>query len=195
MKRRLVMPLPALLLLPLLLLSPSGCSTPPDRPAAADRTSAPAASSGAPFTATDSGWIQLMTPMSEQAGRLLAMASTHESAPPVATWAAALAKEHRTELAQLRQLLGRMGLPDTNVHAGHDMPGMVTDADLDRARRLTGAEFDGFVRQEIRAHLEQSQRVSRSESHAGGGQEAKRLAADIADSRAVQLKKLSSLGR
>ncbi|MGW2509018.1 DUF305 domain-containing protein [Streptomyces scopuliridis] len=198
MKRRLVTPLPALLLLPLLLLFLllflSGCSTtPPDRPAGSDRSSGPAPSSSAPFTATDSGWIQLMTPMSEQAGQLLAMASTHESAPPLASWATALAKEHRTELAQLRQLLRRMGLPDTNVHEGHDMPGMVTDADLDRARRLTGADFDGFVRQEIRAHLEQSARVSRSESRAGGSQEAKRLAARIADSRAEQLKTLSSL--
>ncbi|WP_326812718.1 DUF305 domain-containing protein [Streptomyces scopuliridis] len=189
MKRRLATPLPALLLFLFL----SGCSTPPDPPAGADRSSSPAPSSTTPFTATDSGWIQLMTPMNEQAGQLLALASARESPPPLASWAAALAKEHRAELAQLRQLLDRMGLPDTNVHEGHDMPGMVTDADLDRARRLTGADFDGFVRQEIRAHLEQSGRVSRSESQAGGGQEAKRLAARIADIRAEQLKTLSSL--
>ncbi|MER8070584.1 DUF305 domain-containing protein [Streptomyces sp. NPDC094034] len=195
MKRHLVTPLSALLLLPLPLLSSSGCSPSAERPAPAVSSSAPAPSSGAPFTATDSGWIQLMTPMNEQAGRLLALASAQESTPQLASWAAALAEEHRTELAQLRQLLGRMGLPGTNVHEGHDMPGMVTDADLDRARGLTGAEFDGFVRREIRAHLEQSQRVSRSESRAGGGEEAKRLAGRIADARAEQLRTLSSLGR
>ncbi|MGW6601849.1 DUF305 domain-containing protein [Streptomyces sp. NPDC055036] len=195
MKRRLATPLSALLLLPPLLLSSSGCSPSAERPAPADSSSAPAPSSSAPFTATDSGWIQLMTPMNEQAGRLLALAAAQESTPPLASWAAALAKEHRTEVTQLRELLGRMGLPDTNVHEGHDMPGMVTDADLDRARRLTGAEFDGFVRQEIRAHLEQSGHVSRSESRAGGDDEAKRLAARIADARAAQLRTLSSLGR
>ncbi|MEU0277449.1 DUF305 domain-containing protein [Streptomyces sp. NPDC006195] len=198
MKRRLPTPLPALLVLPLLLvplLFLGGCSASADRPATPGRSAAPAPSSSAPFTATDTGWIQLMTPMSEQAGQLLAMASAQDAAPPLASWAAALAKEHRTELAQLRQLLGRMGLPDTNVHEGHDMPGMVTEADLDRARGLTGARFDGFVRQEIRAHLEQSQRVSLSETRAGGSQEAKRLAARIADSRAGQLRTLSSLDR
>ncbi|MEV6424600.1 DUF305 domain-containing protein [Streptomyces sp. NPDC051662] len=193
MKRRVTL-LSALLLLSLPLLSSSGCSPTAERPATVDSSSSPAPSSSAPFTATDSGWIQLMTPMNEQAGRLLALASARESAPPLSSWAAALAKEHRTELTQFRRLLGRMGLPDTNVHEGHDMPGMVTEADLDRARGLTGAEFDGFVRQEIRAHLEQSRRVSRSESRAGGGEEAKRLAARIADARAEQLKTLSSLG-
>jgi uncharacterized protein (DUF305 family) len=189
------------LVAPLLVVILSGCSTQsaqPSRTAAPADTaiiSTPSTSSSPEFTSTDSGWIQLVTPMDEQAEQLLSLATHHHSAPALTSWAADLAKEHRTELTQLRRLLHRMGLSDTNVHEGHDMPGMVTNADLEGAHRLTGTDFDRFVVREIRAHLEQSQRVSRSESQAGGSREARRLASRIADSRSGQLKTLSSLGR
>ncbi|MEU5956270.1 DUF305 domain-containing protein [Streptomyces sp. NPDC047525] len=187
-------PAPALLassLVPSLALSLSlllaGCSE-PATPPAAPTTSASPSLSGA--TATDSGWIQLVIPMDDQAEQLLALAADRASAADLAGWAAATTKEHRAELALLKPLLHRMGLPDTNVHQGHDMPGMVTEPDLARGRRLTGAAFDRFVRQELRDHLSHSGRVSRSAARSAGSAEVRRLAARIADTRADQLKAL-----
>ncbi|MFE6162630.1 DUF305 domain-containing protein [Streptomyces sp. NPDC056486] len=180
-----------------LLLLLGGCSAPPAPPATP--TTSTSASTGPSLpgaTATDSGWIQLVIPMDDQAEELLdltkdrAHARTSES--DLATWATGLAKEHRAELARLRPLLHRMGLPDTNVHQGHDMPGMVTESDLDRGRRLTGAAFDRFVLQELRDHLSHSQRVSRSAARSAGSNEVRRLAARIADTRADQLRALPS---
>ncbi|MER5253089.1 MULTISPECIES: DUF305 domain-containing protein [unclassified Streptomyces] len=182
---------PALgLFLPLALVSSlllAGCSE-PSAPAATPTPSARPALSGA--TATDTGWIQLLIPMDDQAGQLLELAADRASAPRLATWAVECAEDHGSELARLRVLLLRMGLPDTNVHRGHDMPGMVTEADLARGRRLTGAAFDRFVLQELRDHLGQSRRVSRSAARSAGSGEVRRLAARIADTRTGQLRAL-----
>ncbi|MEU6767060.1 DUF305 domain-containing protein [Streptomyces sp. NPDC046853] len=168
----------------------TGCSTPSARPV----SSGPSVSAPAPSlpraTATDTGWIQLLIPMDDQAEELLALTADRGSSPAVATWATGLAKAHRSELATLRPLLHRMGLPDTNVHQGHDMPGMVTESDLARGGRLTGAAFDRFVLRELRDHLDHSRRVSRSAARSAGSGEVRRLAAGIADTRADQLKSL-----
>ncbi|MEV8315837.1 DUF305 domain-containing protein [Streptomyces sp. NPDC059900] len=170
----------------------TGCSEP-------SASSAPTASSTPPVsvspslpgaTATDTGWIQLLIPMDDQAEDVLELAADHGSSPDVATWAKSLAKAHRSELGSLRTLLHRMGLPDTNVHEGHDMPGMVTKSDLARGRRLSGAAFDRFVLKELRDHLGHSRRVSRSAARSAGSVEIRRLAARIADARADQLKAL-----
>ncbi|MGW6269660.1 DUF305 domain-containing protein [Streptomyces sp. NPDC055060] len=172
---------PAVLALCLL----GGCSTPPDDPAAP--TTAAAAPSLAGATATDTGWIQLLIPMDDQAARLLDLAAGRASAPEVAAWATGHAEETHAELARLRPLLRRMGLPGTNVHRGHDMPGMVTEKDIARSRRLTGAAFDRFVLRELRDHLGHSRRVSRSAARTAGNDEVRRLAARIADRRSGQL--------
>ncbi|MFC8128109.1 DUF305 domain-containing protein [Streptomyces sp. NPDC057302] len=184
--RALPLALPLALLLSLALLL-GGCSEPSSAsgtPTASGSPSLPGA------TATDTGWIQLVIPMDDQAEQLLALAVDRASAPDLATWAAASSKQHRTELSLLRPLLRRMGLPGTNVHEGHDMPGMVTEADLARGRRLTGPAFDRFVLRQLRDHLSHSRRVSRSAARSAGSGEVRRLAARIADTRADQLKAL-----
>lgn len=177
---------PSLLALSLALL-PTGCSDTSGGPATPTAAGSPSLSGA---TATDTGWIQLMIPMDDQARQLLELTADRAAAPDLETWAAELTEEHGAELARLRPLLHRMGLPDTNVHQGHDMPGMVTESDLARGRRLTGAALDHFVLQELRDHLSHSQRVSRSAARSAGSGEVRRLAARIADTRADQLKAL-----
>ncbi|MGW5863518.1 DUF305 domain-containing protein [Streptomyces sp. NPDC055239] len=192
-------PAPALALLLFASLLLGGCSTPSTAPATpttpASASTSASASTGPSLpgaTATDSGWIQLVIPMDEQAEKLLDLTTdgARAPAPDLKSWATGLTKEHDTELALLQALLHRMGLPDTNVHQGHDMPGMVTENDLARGRRLTGAAFDRFVLQELRDHLSQSRRVSRSAARSAGSSEVRRLAARIADTRSAQLKAL-----
>ncbi|MET9664695.1 DUF305 domain-containing protein [Streptomyces sp. NPDC006475] len=133
--------------------------------------------------------------MNNQALELLTLVGGRGGDPALKAWAASLAVGHRAELGRLNALLDRIGLPRTDVHAGHDMPGMVTAADLGRARTLRGAAFDSFLGRELRAHLEQSARVSLSESRGGTGAEARRLAADLAAAHTGALEGLRSSPR
>ncbi|NEC69959.1 DUF305 domain-containing protein [Streptomyces sp. SID9727] len=174
--------------LTLLLLLLAGCGSP-----AAEPEGAPPPATGAPADPTDAAWAQLMTPMNESAVALLSLASDRSGDTGVRRWAAGLRTSQNGELARLRPLLARMGLPDTNVHEGHRMPGMVTADDLARARTLRGAAFDRFLVDRIGGHLRQTAQVSRSETGAGTRPDAKRLAADLFSARRTEIARLPAL--
>ncbi|MFF9078134.1 DUF305 domain-containing protein [Streptomyces rubiginosohelvolus] len=144
-------------------------------------------------TATDVGWVQLMTPMNQQAVKLLALAAERAAEPRVRDFAVRLRTGQEAELVRLRSLLTRMGLPGTDVHAGHDMPGMVTVRDLEAARAAEGSAFDRLVLAQIRDHLRQSAQVSRSEITSGGRADARELAAALVTARETSLAELERL--
>ncbi|MEU5367606.1 DUF305 domain-containing protein [Streptomyces sp. NPDC005951] len=156
-------------------------------------TGRPAATSPSTSTATDVGWVQLMTPMNQQAVKLLALAAERAAEPRVRDFAVRLRTGQEAELDRLRSLLTRMGLPGTDVHAGHDMPGMVTVRDLEAARAAEGSAFDRLVLVRIRDHLRQSAQVSRSEITSGGRADARELAAALVTARETSLAELERL--
>ncbi|NGO87834.1 DUF305 domain-containing protein [Streptomyces sp. 196(2019)] len=191
-------PLPAPLLSSLLVLSAllgltatAGCSpAPAPVPAPPPAASAPATTVGTP---TDAAWVQLMTPMNEKAVALLALAAERATTPPLRAFAARLRSTQEAELGRLRPLLARMGLPGTDVHAGHDMPGMVTEKDLAAARAAEGAAFDRLFLSQLRDHLRHSAQVSRSEITSGARADAKELAAALVTAREAALTELAGL--
>ncbi|MCX4712722.1 MULTISPECIES: DUF305 domain-containing protein [Streptomyces] len=160
------------------------------------RTSAPPSATGsasASASATDVGWVQLMTPMNQQAVKLLTLAAERADEPRLRAFAVRLRAGQEAELDRLRPLLTRMGLPLTDVHAGHDMPGMVTERDLTAARAAEGPAFDRLVLAGIRDHLRQSAQVSRSEITAGGRADARELARALVAARETFLAELARL--
>ncbi|MGW8486235.1 DUF305 domain-containing protein [Streptomyces sp. NPDC055886] len=185
----------------LVLIGAAGCSPAADSvPRTAEvRTSAPPSATGsaapalAGTAATDVGWVQLMAPMSQQAVKLLTLAVERAAEPRLRAFAVRLRSDHEAELDRLRPLLTRMGLPLTDVHAGHDMPGMVTERDLGAARAAEGPAFDRLVVVQIRDHLRQSAHVSRSEITAGGRADARELAAVLVTAREASLAELERL--
>ncbi|MET8343876.1 DUF305 domain-containing protein [Streptomyces microflavus] len=193
------LPVVAPILLALLGLTASaGCSTTSEPAPAASpvRTAAapsPTASPSASSTPTDAAWAQLMTPMNEKALALLTLAADRATEPRLRAFAARLQSGQEAELGRLRPLLARMGLPDTDVHAGHDMPGMVTETDLEAAGAAEGAAFDRLFLTGIRDHLRHSAQVSRSEITAGARADAKQLAAALVTAREAALTELEGL--
>ncbi len=173
----------------------AGCSTAAD---SAPRTpqeqeSSPTRTPTSASTATDVGWVQLMTPMNQQAVKLLTLAAARAAEPRVRDFAVRLRTGQEAELNRLRALLTRMGLPGTDVHAGHDMPGMVTVRDLEAARAAEGPAFDRLVLVRIRDHLRQSAQVSRSEITSGRRADARELAAALVTAREASLAELERL--
>ncbi|MFI8352252.1 DUF305 domain-containing protein [Streptomyces cyaneofuscatus] len=181
------------LLILLALTASAGCSTatePAPRPSAVRNTAPAPSASGTP---TDAAWVQLMTPMNEKAVALLTLAADRATEPRVRAFATRLRGDQEAELGRLRPLLARMGLPDTDVHAGHAMPGMVTESDLEAAKAAKGAAFDRLFLTQIRDHLRHSAQVSRSEIAAGARADAKRLAAALVTAREAALTELEAL--
>ncbi|MFB6666740.1 DUF305 domain-containing protein [Streptomyces parvus] len=179
----------------------AGCSTaadsaprtPQEQESSPTRTPTATPTATPTSTATDVGWVQLMTPMNQQAVKLLTLAAARAAEPRVRDFAVRLRTGQEAELNRLRALLTRMGLPGTDVHAGHDMPGMVTVRDLEAARAAEGPAFDRLVLVRIRDHLRQSAQVSRSEITSGRRADARELAAALVTAREASLAELERL--
>ncbi|MFD0200611.1 MULTISPECIES: hypothetical protein [Saccharothrix] len=158
------------------LLVLAACSSPPSTP---PTSSAPPS----PFNGTDTAWIQLMIPMNEQLLPALALAP-----PELAPFAAELKASHEQELVRLKRLRDRAGLSDENVHAGHQMPGLVSEADL------AGLRLDpSGLPAKLREHLAQGALLARGEQDSGADQETRDLAASIATARAEQTSRLGAV--
>ncbi|MFC5815004.1 DUF305 domain-containing protein [Nonomuraea harbinensis] len=145
------------------------------------------------FNGTDAAWLQLMIPMAGRALPMLDLGARRGSTPEVRELAASLAGAHRDELDRLRELRAAAGLPDVNVHEGHDMPGMATAARLDAMRGARGKAFDRLFLESVRAHLDQSVKVTRGERDSGADPRALAMAADLERTRTEQLKALSAV--
>jgi uncharacterized protein (DUF305 family) len=129
-------------------------------------TSSSAATTG--FSDTDNAYVQLAIPQDETALKAVELARTRAGVDPILV---ALASDveagHRAELDGLRAALAKAGRAYENLHEGHDMPGMVTAAELDALTSTTGSAFDDQLRTLLRAHFEESTTVAKSELSAG----------------------------
>lgn len=92
---------------------------------------------------TERAFVELAIATDEQALKLVELAGRPN-----------LVENRRTELAELRKLLDA---PYVNNHAGHDMPGMPTDAEIQLASTSPDA-----LQQFVHAHLTESLEVLRS---------------------------------
>jgi uncharacterized protein (DUF305 family) len=146
------------------------------------------------FNSTDAAWLELMIPMDQQFLQLLDLASTHSQNPAVRRLAAQLASSHRTELQELTALRTEAGLPTTNPHEGHDMPGMMTTDEVLALSNLHGTAFDKTLSTEIQDHLNQSALITRSVKAAGHAPAVASLATRIEKARAEQLAFLRASG-
>jgi uncharacterized protein (DUF305 family) len=191
MRPRTVVPPTALLVLALLVAACADLATSPgpSNPATAtsvgpttvaSEASAGAASSSDPFNGTDIAWLQLTVAMHERVLPMLDLVPAQTTDPALRRLAAQVRDTHRAELALSRKLLDRSGAPKTNPHEGHDMPGMVTAAELAALGTATdAAQFRHLFTQHLREHLEQAARVARAEQKSGADPATTALAATI----------------
>lgn len=139
---------------------------------------------------TDAAWLKLMIAMNESTVVLLDRAASRATDPRLATFAKELAAKHRDEIGVMRGITDRHAIVVTNEHDGHELPGIVTPADLARIEAQVGAEFDAAVRECLREHLEQGARLAGSEQRAGQDGETKAFAARVEQARQADLARM-----
>jgi hypothetical protein len=152
------------------------------------------------LSATDAAFLQLMVPMDDSALALFAVITdaSFASAPASAgkqalvELARRLTADHRAELRDMRALLAAAGVPDRNIHEGHQMPGMILSEELDELRQAPAGESVARAVVLIRAHLAQGLLVATSESQNGSNATAKGIADRLRRSRAEQQDRLES---
>ncbi|GAA1652664.1 DUF305 domain-containing protein [Catellatospora bangladeshensis] len=142
---------------------------------------------------TDVAWTQLMIALDERMLAALRLAPQRAGDAALGAFAAEVARQHDTEVAELRKALAKTGAPETNPHEGHDMPGMITQENLALLAAKSGAEFDTMLAASLRAHFEQCRMLAGSEQSAGSDPAVKALAATVESTRTAALSRLAAV--
>jgi uncharacterized protein (DUF305 family) len=135
---------------------------------------------------TDVVWAQLTVALNERALRALGLVVTRSSDSTLISLVGGFATAYRSEAAQLREHLTRLGVTAGNPHEGHDMPGMANAATLDRLRRLSGADVDALAVEVLVEHIDQCLLLAASEQEAGSDPTMTELAGAIEATRRAQ---------
>ncbi|MBE1494671.1 uncharacterized protein (DUF305 family) [Amycolatopsis lexingtonensis] len=149
-----------------------GCAT--TAPAAPGPATTPAA-----FNPTDVAWLQLVVPMTANALAAARLAPQRAGSAAVRSAASAVVAPSERLLTRLKSAQHRAGLPDSDVHSGHRMPGMVTPADLAALRTDGADEFDRRLIALLQAHAAQVVVLARGEQTSGADPETRALAAEL----------------
>ncbi|MEV6371584.1 DUF305 domain-containing protein [Micromonospora musae] len=174
----------------------AGCAAagppPPTRPNRTGDTPAVAATTGA-FSPTDVAWLQLTVAMSERLLPVLDLVPARTTDPAWRALAGRVEESQQADLIRSRGLLAESGAPATNPHEGHDMPGMITEAELTALRAARGLAFDRLVARHLRAHLSQAVRIARAEQGSGAHPATTALAATVVRDGSAELTRLDRL--
>jgi uncharacterized protein (DUF305 family) len=125
----------------------------------------------------------------DEAVRLLDLGASRAASPALRTFAGDLASARRAELTQLHGLLGTT--PYVNNHAGHDMPGMPTEAELIALSAAT--DFDAEFTRLARNHLTESETVAHTGETAVKDNRTKSVATAMVQERGEALRALDAL--
>lgn len=139
--------------------------------------------------ATARAFVELTIATDDQAVKLLDLGASRAHDPALRSFAGTVVAARRTELASLHDILG--STPYVNNHAGHDMPGMPTEAELIALR--AAPDFDAEFVRLVRNHLTESSTVARSGSEAITDSRTHAVAASMVLTRDEELSQLDAL--
>jgi uncharacterized protein (DUF305 family) len=154
---------------------------------------AQAVASNPALDATARAFVELVIATDDQAVALLDLGAERAADPALRAFAGEQAAARRAELTRLHEILDAAGIPYANQHAGHDMPGMPTEAEL--AALGTAADFDAEFTRLARAHLTESATVARSGAGSITHERTKAVADAMVRERADALAALDALPR
>lgn len=161
-------------------------------PQAGPQAVAPGSGSESALDATALAFAELVISTDHQAVKLLDLGAQRAEDPALRKLSRSLAAVRRTEAAQLRGILGTADVPYVDNHAGHDMPGMPTEAEL--VALSAAPDFDAQFIRLTRAHLTESATVAESGLKSVTHEETKAVAREMARERATALRSLDALG-
>ncbi|MCR3748913.1 protein of unknown function (DUF305) [Lentzea californiensis] len=159
----------------------TGCGAPAgDSPPA---SAPPDGLSATGLSATDLAFMDLVIPQNESTLAALDLTASRPGSElrPVA---ARLEARYRAELAQVRELLAQNGKQESDQHAGHDMPGMITPAEVAAIGYAEGTAFDQQLTALLRTQFEEARTVARAELSSGTSKPVVELSARIDSTRA-----------
>lgn len=160
-------------------------------------TSTPSASASADsvFNDADVTFAQKMIPHHQQAVQMAETAASRASDPEVKQLAAQIKAAQDPEIQTLTGWLTAWGKPvePPEGHSGHTMPGMGSDADMDKLMAAKGTDFDRMFARMMIAHHNGAIQMAKDQQADGANAEAKALAATIERAQADEVGKFEKV--
>ncbi|MEU4414942.1 DUF305 domain-containing protein [Nocardia salmonicida] len=145
-------------------------------------TTTTSAAASTDFNDVDVSFLQMMYPHHAQAVEMAKMVPSHTQNQQLIALAAQVEKAQAPEMQQITDLLAGFGEPApsaTEGHGGHDMPGMMTDAQMSALRAANGADFDRQWLEMMIAHHEGAVGMAQTELNGGVNPPSRQLATKI----------------
>ncbi|WP_431922392.1 DUF305 domain-containing protein [Nonomuraea jabiensis] len=160
--------------------------------------SAPAATSAsaqpsATFNDADVMFAQMMIPHHEQAVEMADLAATRASDPEVKELAAKIKAAQDPEIQTMKGWLTEWGKPAPEGGMGHDMPGVMSEEDMEKLEAAKGKAFDKLFVQQMIAHHNGAIEMAKTEQTGGSDPRAKELAKTIETTQQAEVAQLRKI--
>ncbi|WP_194826640.1 DUF305 domain-containing protein [Nocardia sp. XZ_19_231] len=145
-------------------------------------TTTTSAAASTDFNDADVSFLQMMYPHHAQAVEMAKMVPSHTQNEQLIALAAQVEQAQAPEMQQITDLLASFGKPApsaTEGHGGHDMPGMMTDAQMSSLQAANGADFDRQWLEMMIAHHEGAVGMAQTELNGGVNPPSRQLATKI----------------
>ena len=164
-----------------------------DNAAAAPAASQAATGTQASFNDADVAFVQMMIPDHQMTAEMAEMAEKKADSKDLKTLAAQMRKEQPAAVATLQGWLKAWGKPTSSDMAGMDMPGAMSDKDMDMLDSMSGMEFDMMFAEMMIKHHEGSMQMARDEQANGASTEVKAMAADMLEQQQAEVQQLRKI--
>jgi uncharacterized protein (DUF305 family) len=154
-----------------------------------------AAAPGASFNDADVAFAQNMIPHHQQAVQMADLAAGKAGNADLKQLAAQIKAAQDPEIKTMTGWLTAWGKPamPAGGHGGMSMPGMMSDADMNKLTAATGTGFDRMFAQMMIAHHNGAIQMAKDEQAKGANPEAKALAATIEKTQAAEVTKIQQI--
>ncbi|MFD3702891.1 DUF305 domain-containing protein [Nocardia sp. NPDC058658] len=144
-------------------------------------TTTTGAAASTDFNDADVTFLQMMYPHHAQAVEMAKMVPSHTQNQQLIALAAQVEQAQAPEMQQITDLLTGFGKPAPSAtgHGGHDMPGMMTDAQMSSLQAADGADFDEQWLEMMIAHHEGAVGMAQTELNSGVNPASRALATKI----------------
>ncbi|MEU5260095.1 DUF305 domain-containing protein [Amycolatopsis sp. NPDC021455] len=189
-----------------LVLSACSSSDHPSMPGMSAGSSAPAPSpsgQAAGHNADDIAFAQQMVPHHSQALDMAKLVPSRSTNPKVIDLASRIEKAQDPEIRQMQGWLTTWGAPSASSMPGMDhgsmpgmsgsMPGMMSDADMQKLGQAKGAEFDRMWLDMMIKHHQGAIDMAKTELSKGSDADAKALAQKIIDAQQAEITEMQGL--
>ena len=173
----------------------SNTATPPS--SSSNSSAAPMPATRTDFNDADVTFLQMMYPHHAQAVDMAKQVAGRSQNQQVITLAQNIEMAQGPEMTQMTSLLESFGKPAPSAHmSGHDMPGMMSDDQMNELNGLSGKPFDDRWLQMMIEHHTGAIQMADTELQGGTNTDVKKLAgAIIADQQAEITQMRSMLGQ